>query len=235
MRCVEVVLTSAVSGNGEGTAVALDVLRATTTIVAAMENGAREIIPADGEGEAIGLMREAGDALLAGERDSWRPEGFDLGNSPLEFTAERVRGKKIVLTTTNGTRLLRRIAGHRRVLVGALRNAAAVAGAIAAGDGNVRIFCAGRRGSECFEDNLAAGAIVSHLLEKGDYSLDGNADKVLALFLENKNEVRAAVMACEHGKRLVEKGFGEDVDFCSRLNVSSIVPVFDGKKIFVAD
>ena len=145
-----------------GIAVVIDLLRATTTIIAGLAGGARSVLPCGDieTAKRVAAGFPVGSVLLGGERGGVRIEGFDLDNSPLAYTAERVGGKIIVFTTTNGTAALLRSQAADRVLVGSLVNRRAVARAIAADDSSVHVVCAGTDGHVTAEDVLAAGAIA---------------------------------------------------------------------------
>lgn len=132
------------------TVVVIDVLRATSTIVTALDNGAAGVVPVREAEEAITVMRRLGRdrSLLCGERDSRLITGFDLDNSPASYTRERVEGKTLVLTTTNGTRALVEAArGNGTVYCGALINRAAIVERLAAAEGNALLLCAGSEGA----------------------------------------------------------------------------------------
>ena len=146
------------------TVVVIDVLRATTTIVEALSAGAVAVIPCGEIEEARQCARQRGpEALLGGERGGRPIAGFDLGNSPAEYTAERVGGKTVVLTTTNGTRALLHSRQAARVLVAAFANCSATAAALESAP-EIHVLCAGSELTMSFEDTLLAGAIV-HSLE----------------------------------------------------------------------
>lgn len=161
-----------------GTAVVIDVLRASTTIVHALEAGAREIIPCleveEARARAAEFPRE--EVVLAGERQGLPIEGFDLGNSPTEYTRDRVEGKTVVFTTTNGTRAMSRCRSAERVLIGAFVNASAVCEGLG-GREQVHLLCAGRRGQYGPDDGLLAGLLVDRLQQQrnGGYELNGQA------------------------------------------------------------
>ncbi len=149
------------------TAVVIDVIRATSTLVEALANGARAIFPTISTEEAVKLASSLGreDTLLCGERKGLKVEGFDLGNSPAEFTAEVVQGKQLVMTTTNGTRAFFAAEGADRVLAASFMNLSAVAGALDKVAGLV-IVCSGRENRFSLDDALCAGVLVQ-TLEKG--------------------------------------------------------------------
>src|SRR5687768_8753850 len=148
------------------TVVVLDVLRATTTIAQALANGARSIYPVSSIEEALRLANTFGrdEVLLCGERKCLPIEGFDLGNSPTEFTRERVAGKTLVMTTTNGTAAFALIGGASRVLIGSLLNISAVVDDLARTGADPVILCAGRERHFALEDATAAGLTAARLM-----------------------------------------------------------------------
>lgn len=174
--------------------VVADILRATTTLTAAFANGVRQVIPClevpEARNQARRLGRLDGDAgaeasvpaaqvLLGGERGGERIAGFDLGNSPAEYSSERVAGKSLVFTTTNGTRALMRCVGANRVLLGCFGNLTAVARLAAAHcrahSVPIEVICAGTEGEVSWEDTLFAGALTDRLVAHGEFALNDAA------------------------------------------------------------
>jgi 2-phosphosulfolactate phosphatase len=218
------------------TVVVVDVLRATSTIIAALAAGAREVIPVDTVENAVKVAQRIGSdrALLCGERNSVRIEGFHLGNSPQEYTPEVVAGKTLILTTTNGTMALARTHAAGRVFCGSFLNAARLAEAIVGTSSEtVTILCAGTHGRFSLDDVYAAGAIVSALLGKaGEATLLDGATAALHLFRTAADDMRGALAASAHGRTLIDLGFGSDLEYCARLDVEDApVPVLDGSQI----
>jgi 2-phosphosulfolactate phosphatase len=152
-----------------GTVVVIDVLRATSTITYALAAGARRVVPCGEIDEArrIAAGLPEGGTLLGGERGGLAIEGFDLGNSPCEYTLQRVAGRTIVFTTTNGTRAMLHCRQAERVLLGAFVNLGAVVERLRSAD-RVHLLCAGTEGEISLEDVLAAGAIVNRLMPRLD-------------------------------------------------------------------
>ncbi|OPZ75653.1 MAG: putative 2-phosphosulfolactate phosphatase [Firmicutes bacterium ADurb.Bin456] len=213
-------------------AVVFDVLRATSTIITALANGCREVIPVLTVEEALAYAGYHRDVILGGERDSLLIPGFHLGNSPREFTSGRVKGKTVVLTTTNGTQAIRRAArGSAGVLIGSLLNSKALAEKIAGARKDVVLICAGTRGSFSLEDTVAAGMVCRELAMMVPVKK--------ALLLESDFAVAACRLAdfysrnpllalynSRHGQELAAQGFSEDLAYCSQLNFTCIVPDF---------
>jgi 2-phosphosulfolactate phosphatase len=212
--------------------VVIDVLRATSTIVHALANGARSVLPVGSVEDAARMADQLGrDAvLLCGERDCQPIRGFQLGNSPAEFTTERVSGKTLIMTTTNGTVALLAAAGAERVYVGSLLNAGAVARRLAETGEDALLLCAGREGAFALEDAICAGRIIRRVQEQAAVR-SGNdaADAALRLSAKAPSVRRLAHTAA--GRRLRELGFGQDVAFCAQEDRYEVVPLFAEHRI----
>jgi 2-phosphosulfolactate phosphatase len=217
------------------TAVVIDVLRATSTIVAALAAGAHGVIPVLTPEEARALARTmpGGRVLLGGERKAVLIPGFDLGNSPREYTPDVVAGKTIILTTTNGTRAVHAASTAARVFMGAVLNAGAVARAVIAEGRDLVIICAGTRGSFSLEDALAAGLILEALPEAADldgYDLEADYDDLswatLAIASHYRGRPAEALRRIHHGQDLQSLGFAADLDYCALLDSIPVVPVW---------
>ena len=207
------------------TCVVFDVLRATSTILTALFNGARRIYPVLTVEEALGLRdKRSSGALLGGERGGVRIDGFDLGNSPREYTSEAVAGRDIITTTTNGTVALRACEEAQQVLAGAFLNLRALAAFLIAGDpAHIVLVCAGTGERFALEDGLAAGALISLLAARReerqpakDLELDDASSAVLALYKRWRDRPLAAMQASENGRRLAEIGLDGDIEWCAR-------------------
>jgi len=208
-----------------------DVFRATSTIISAFEKDCHAIVPVVSVDEAHAKYQELRgqkmDVLVAGERSGIRIPGMDLGNSPMEYANSDIRGKTIVVFTSNGTLAIRGARGADRIYIAALLNAKAAALKLAETGRDVVLGCAGRLGEFSLEDFLAAGAVTYFIRQIVPEIFP--SDLVLAsesCFLNNRNCVKEFLAKGKHGRYLEEIGFKEDVDFCSRLNVSQIVPEF---------
>jgi len=206
--------------------VVIDVLRASSTIVAALESGAERIIPIADVATACRLARpgERVAKILAGERKGVAVDGFALGNSPLEFTPASVGGKTIVLTTTNGTRAIAAAAKAERVVVCALTNVDAVAEAIRGAE-SIVVLCCGTEGSVASEDLLCGGLLLDLLggdVDRG--SLNDAARISLLLARRFGGEVEAFLRDSDHGRTLASLGFGDDIAACALVGTSRLVP-----------
>ncbi len=226
--------------------VVIDVLRATSTMVEALANGARSILPVATVDEAARIAQNIGrdTVLLCGERKALPIDGFDLGNSPAEFTAERVRGKSLVMTTTNGTRAFLAVAerrggdGERRskVLASSFLNLGAVvaelATAGAGGANGVTLVCAGREGRFALEDAVCAGAVVRGLEESGP-ALELNDGAIAARGLARRHmaDLHRMLELTTAGRHLGDAGLGDNLSFCAQVGRSDVVPRFRERKL----
>ena len=211
-----------------GTAcVVFDVLRATSTLLAALANGARRVFPVLTPDEAFALRRDRlPDALLGGERGGVRIEGFDLGNSPREYTPALVAGRDVITTTTNGTVALRACTGADTVLAAGLVNLDATAAwlrALRPGPRTLLLVCAGTGSRFALEDGLAAGALAARLGSVAGAGEDDATRALLALYDEHHGDPAGVLFASENGRRLVEIGLRDDVVWCARESVSTEV------------
>jgi 2-phosphosulfolactate phosphatase len=215
----------------------VDVLRASTSIAAALNNGARAVIPFEGVDDAIIKARslERSEVLLAGERKMGPIPGFQLGNSPREFTADVVNGKTIVMTTTNGTAALAATSGASEVIVGCFANYSVVLAwlrAAARGDKSITIVCAGTNGRFALEDAICAGRFVRGIARRGIQPALGDAASVAAIIDRRMGGDLVAVLRdSEHGRALIEAGHAEDVAYCAAMNTNPVVPVYRDRQV----
>jgi 2-phosphosulfolactate phosphatase len=217
--------------------VVVDVLRAASSIATAIHNGARAVLPAESIEEALRIANSIGrrDVVLCGEREGEPIEGFDLGNSPSEFTRQAVGERTLVMTTTNGTRALAAAAGPGPSCVAALVNLGAVSTRLLDGRHDPLIVCAGRSGRVAAEDALCAGLLVMSLLERGGQSqaieLGDGAIAALALAERHSPVGTDFLMRTAAGRALAAIGAAEDVALCARVDALSVVPVLAERQI----
>lgn len=216
----------------------VDALRSGTSIVNTLSNGAKEVIPVSSLKMAYALRRRHPKYLLAGERGGRKPKGFDFGNSPMEFTSEKVKGKTLVMTTTSGTAALAGSRSAKHVLIGAFLNARAVARkaqSTAAAEGvGISFVLAGDKGRFSLEDMLCAGGIAKSLLQD-KVSFSDKVQTALLAFESAQDDLVGKVMKAEHAKHLVTLELEEDIVFSCRLNVSNAVPIYKGNTILLLD
>jgi 2-phosphosulfolactate phosphatase len=211
------------------TVVVMDILRATSVMVHALSQGAAEIIPLANSEEALQRAKTfpTGTTLLGGERGSRKIEGFDLGNSPTEYVFERVSGKRLILTTTNGTKAFHSVSSGREILAGSFLNVEAIAQRCLELGQDLLLFPSGDEGRFSLEDAVCAGMLVEGILKKGrPVDLTDAARAAHILFKEFENHLVEALRLSNHGKDLIALGLGGDLAFCAQTDVTDIVPVF---------
>lgn len=216
----------------------IDVLRATTSMCAALSNGAKAIIPVSSTEEALRLAATIGsvDVLLAGETKCVKIPGFHLGNSPLEMMEGVVRGKTLIVTTSNGTRAL--LACHS---AGAVYLAAASNLSVAAdrgrealeGNQNILIVCAGRNGAFALDDAYCAGRLASAILgeTKPRRGLNDAALASIALVRRYGQAWERPLRSSRSGLELLKLGFGDDVKDAARLDAYPVLPQFHERRV----
>lgn len=206
--------------------VVVDVLRATSTLLTALARGAKAIYPSSSTEDAIRLAQSLGreDTLLCGERKGLRIEGFDLGNSPLEFSEEAVAGKRLVMSTTNGTRAFLAAKGADMVVALSFLNLSAVSAALRDRD-RVLILCAGREDAFALEDAVCAGMLLRSLLDRGVQLDPGDGARAVLALAGDFTPDEAFLSSTEAGHALRDAGMGEDLAWCARLDAFDLVAV----------
>jgi 2-phosphosulfolactate phosphatase len=213
-------------------AVVLDVLRATTTIAAALHAGAREIRVFASTDDVRRARSGCQGALLCGEQHCLRPEGFDLGNSPGEFGAARVSGRTILMSTTNGTRAIVAARGAAQLYAAGLVNAEATARHLARLGSDVTLLCAGTGGEVALEDALGAGAIIAALNRLTSNKLASDSAAIASTLFETFEKSLPQTLRNTHGGRnVIAAGLEADIDFAARLNVMEIVADVDPRTL----
>jgi 2-phosphosulfolactate phosphatase len=219
----------------------IDILRATTSMCAALSNGAKAIIPVSSTEEALRLAQTIGssDLLLAGEKNCLRIDGFQLGNSPLEMTESVVRGKTLVLTTTNGTQALFASQGAGAVYpacAGNLTLAADRAREILERDGEILVVCAGRGGAFSLDDAYAAGRLVFAMLGAPGRRRGCNDAALASLDLVRRYGANweRPLGRSRAGRELIRLGFAEDVRAAARLDAYPVLPTFHERRVTLA-
>lgn len=215
----------------------IDVLRASTSIAAALANGARAVIPLESSEDVVNRSKafERSQVLLAGERRMVAIPGFDLGNSPLEFVRETVEGKTVLMTTTNGTVAIAAATAARDAVVASYVNFSAVLAMLRSalrGGSDVAILCAGREKQFALEDAACAGRYVHHVAKRLQ-SLELNDAAVAASLIERRYGDNLVKMfeASSHGRALREAGFGADLEACARVDSYPVIPVYQDRQI----
>ncbi|MDF2663672.1 MAG: 2-phosphosulfolactate phosphatase [Paenibacillus sp.] len=214
------------------TVIVVDVLRATSTIVTALAHGCSAVVPVETVHQAKQLQ-EPGD-LLGGERYCKKIAGFDYGNSPFEYTGSECSGRRVILTTTNGTRAIQKSQKASRVLAGSMLNAEACAKTAFALNRDIAILCAGTQDDFCLEDGLCAGLLLHHLERLGDRTGMNDLGLAMKLAFESASgQIEQILLGCASGKKLIKLGQKDDVLYCAQMNRFDLVPVFQDQKMIV--
>lgn len=214
--------------------VIIDVFRATSTIASALQNGARCVIPVDTVAKAVEMSKRV-EGIAAGERDGKIAEGLEHGNSPLEYTREFIEGKTLVLTTTNGTRLLHMALenGADTIITGSFPNLSSVCQYLISQKKNVVLGCAGWKDRFNLEDTLFAGAVIHHVQEHFTIHCDSSLTAKL-MYEQQQNDLHQFVPLLTHYHRLVERfGLIEDIRFCITADVTNVLPIYRNGKLVI--
>jgi len=212
------------------TAVIIDVLRATSTIVTATSNGARGVIPVRDMAAASKIAQnlDASRYLLCGEKDGKKIEGYHMGNSPLEYERETVEDKTLILNTTNGTIAISRSSLANRIIIGSYLNLRQVVQALQETEDEIVLVCAGWRGRLSLEDLLCAGQIIYELTDGKlpPQSRDG-AKVAFGLYEKFGDDVEGVVKTSNHAVRLEHLVGQEEVTYCCQTNLLDVLPVME--------
>jgi 2-phosphosulfolactate phosphatase len=220
------------------TVLVIDVLRASSTIIVALDNGARSLIPVGDMAEAgkIAAHMDDDSTVMGGERGGVKIEGYDLGNSPLEYTPDVVQGRTVVLNTTNGTLAIRRAHRAASLAIGGFLNFSESVRFIREADTDVAIVCGGSNGQIALEDVLCAGKMLSELW--GGREPAGLSDTARIAFCQykaDKNRLTQAIARSSHARHLIDLGFEGDVELCSLIDRHTLLPVFHDNRLVLSD
>ena len=217
--------------------VIIDVLRATSTIATAMYNGAKTIIPVDSVAECIRIGKQI-DAITAGERDGKVAEGLQYGNSPFEYPPSFIKGKTLVLTTTNGTKLLHMALdnGADEIITGSFANLSAICTHLVKKNKPVLLACAAWKDRINLEDTMFAGAVINRI--KNHFAINCDASQMAeSLFLEGKDDLFEfmKIKEASHYKRLSSFGLDKDIRHCLTADTAPVLPVYEEGKLVVGN
>jgi 2-phosphosulfolactate phosphatase len=218
------------------TTVVIDVLRASTTIIAALKNGAKEIVPVATVEFAVKLSGGifGGQTLLGGERNTKKIEGFALGNSPPEYTGEVVNGKTIVFYSTNGSRAIVKAKYSRNNFICSFNNISVLANHLKELDQDITVLCAGNNNFFSLEDALCAGKLILELTGgRKKNELTDSSVAAITLFKNFGKDIYKTLVETVHGQLLMKNGYSEDLKACSELNNVDIIPFYSGNAIKV--
>lgn len=212
------------------TVIVVDVLRATSSMICALNGGAIKVVPTVDAGDAVALASRLGarECVLGGERGGIRINGFDLGNSPKEYLSRTVRNKTVIVSTTNGTGALHSVKSADKVLLGAMINRTAAAKAAAADGNDILIVCAGTEKQPSADDLLTAGAIIDAVRIYADIREGELSDMAIICetLYNNWKEGSFDISKTFHYSRLSAMGFDEDVEYCFTPDETDTVPVY---------
>jgi len=213
--------------------VIIDILRATSTISTALFNGAKQIIPVDSVSECIKLGKQM-DVITAGERDGKIAEGLQYGNTPFQYTSEFIKGKTLVLTTTNGTKLLHMAlaANAKGIITGSFCNISSVTNYLLTQKKNVILACAAWKNRINIEDTLFAGALINRI--KNDFQINCDASKIAeTLYLQAKHDLFEFMKEqdASHFHRLMGFGLEEDIRYCLTKDNADILSIYTNGRL----
>lgn len=215
--------------------VVVDVLRATSAMCTAFHNGVKKIIPVSTLEEALEL-KDANHHILAAERNGKQVRGFDFGNSPLQYQDNDVKGKTLVMTTTNGTKAINIAKRDHQVVIGSFLNINALVNWLSKQEKNVVILCAGWKNDFCFEDALFAGALSEKLLKTKLYESDSDsANGSRMIYIRAKEDMFRFLGISQHRKRLAHLAIEEDVKYCLKQNTTTVIPILKENELILIE
>ena len=212
--------------------VIIDIFRATSTITAALDNGAGSVIPVASVEECISIGKSLDNSLTAGERDGKVAAGLEYGNSPLEYPRSFVEGKTLVLTTTNGTRLLHMVQDAGMIVIGSFLNLGAICDFLVQTNMNVILGCAAWKDRFNLEDTLFAGAVVESVAQHFEINCD-SARAACHLHKASGGNYLGFLKDSSHYKRLAGFGLVKDMEYCTTPNLHPVVPVLRENRLVV--
>lgn len=213
--------------------VVIDMFRATSVIVTALNNGCNEVIPYLTVEETIKSARQMKEEeyILGGERKAIKIDGFNLSNSPLEYTKENVKGKSVLMTTTNGTRTLTKSIGAKRVLIAAMINAKTVAKRLLEINEDVVIINAGTNGNFSMDDYICSGYIINEMLKINDKLNLTDISKTANIIFETYPNIVDYVKEAAHYSVMKSLELDRDIEYCIQKSIIDIVPEYKNGKI----
>jgi 2-phosphosulfolactate phosphatase len=220
------------------TVVVIDVLRACSTIVTALDRGARAVMPVTDMAEAgkIASNLDPDVYRLGGERDSKKIDGYHLGNSPLEYTQETVEKRDVILNTTNGTRALKHATEAEHLVAGCFLNARRVVDFVQEVADRVTIVCAGRQNRLALEDTLCAGLLLARLWDREEPDVvTDSAHTAFTLYETDRDDLSSALRGANHAERLTQQGREDDLDYCFRTDALPVLPYYTENRLLRHD
>jgi len=213
------------------TVVVIDMLRATSVIITAMNNGCKGVIPVLTVDAAADIVRNSKEEfMLGGERDALKIEGFNYSNSPLEYTRDTIEGKTLVMTTTNGTKAIKGCVGASSILIGAMLNAKSIARRLVELNKDVVIVNAGTYGEFSIDDFLCSGYIIDCVIKLVETELSDIAITSHYIY-KNNEDIHSFIKYASHYKRITELGFMADLEYCCTKDIIDNVPEYKNEII----
>ena len=211
-----------------------DIFRATSAMCTAFEHGAKSMIPVDSIEKAKAFQKKG--YLAGAERNAEKVEGFDFGNSPFDYMGDDIKGKTLVLTTTNGTRAIEMAKGvSDKIVIGAFTNISALSKWLVKQEKNVLILCSGWKGRINLEDSIFAGALTKELVKDGTYSLEHDVEDsaliAMHLYESVKRDPEKLLKISSHRRRLSNLNLKEDIRYCLTLNKTTKIPILIGDEL----
>jgi 2-phosphosulfolactate phosphatase len=216
------------------TVVVIDVLRACSTIVTALDRGARAVLPVLDMAQAGKLATNLDPDVyrLGGERGGEKIEGYHLGNSPQEYTQESVEGRDVILNTTNGTRALEQAKEAGHLVAACFLNAGRVVDFVQHHTDAVTIVCAGHRNRLSLEDTLCAGLLLDRLWDGDEpYPVTDSAHTAYTLYHTDRENLDTALRGANHAEQLASQGYEEDLDYCFRIDAVPALPYYTENRL----
>ncbi|MCP4725225.1 MAG: 2-phosphosulfolactate phosphatase [bacterium] len=215
--------------------VVIDVLRSSSSIIQALNNGCREIIPVETIERAISLRSNLFDTnvLLCGEKEGIKVAGFDLGNSPSDYTPENISGKTLIFTSTNAAATIVKARNSKKTYICGFQNLTRIVEQILTDALPVNFICAGFHDHFALEDTICAGMAVGLLKKESprEIELSDSAKAASSIAGLHTDDLKNSVRYSEHGRRLNELGFKKDIDFCIEIDIIPVLPLYSEGKI----
>lgn len=236
---VEVFLTGSVVTEEDvkgRTVIVIDVLRASSTIATALQNGARAVVPVPDMAEAgkIASNMDPESYLLGGERGGDRIEGYHKGNSPLEYTPEVVEDRTIIFNTTNGTAAITQARSAEHLVIGSFLNASRVVEFALSSQLDIAIICAGWRNRVSLEDTLCAGMLLYRLWDGAEPGLvSDTAHIAFTQYEHDRDDLQRSLRRCNHAQWLASKGYEDDVEYCFQIDALPVLPYYEENRLIL--
>lgn len=214
--------------------VIIDVFRATSTIATALYNGASKIIPVDDVTKCITIGNATPNSITAGERDGKVIDGLQYGNSPTEYPESFIKDKTLVLTTTNGTKLLHMALNKNasNVITGSFPNLSAVCNYLLQQNKNVFLGCSAWKDRFNLEDTLFAGAVIDRIKDNFDIHCDSSL-MAHEMYQLHKHDIKSYIRTLTHWHRLAQYGLEKDMEYCVSIDVANVLPLYKNGALYI--